>query len=122
MVALKSTEEILAAHEARIADLEARLNNVEAPTPTPTEESPIPIPEKGTPISMRQVQERYGVSPHTVSNWRDLEWIATIDPGKGEGSRCLVDEHDVVLVLLDRANRPGRGVGRKAREKIGLAS
>ena len=106
---------------ARIADLEAGLN-IEAPTTT--EDSLIPIPEKGTPISLNQCRKRYGVSPQTVANWRDLEppLVATIRRGNGARSRCLVDERDVVLVLLDRGKRPGRGLGRKALEKLGLAS
>lgn len=117
MVTSNDTEERIAALEREVQDLRAQLSGDDMTTAI---NSPIPVPPKGTPISLNQASVKYGVASKTLGTWRDLGEVSVLEAGNGRRSRCLVDEHDVVVAILNRANRPGRGIGRKAREKLGL--
>ena len=61
------------------------------------------LPEEGTPISMTQAAQRYGVSDFAIRSWVKRGWIAVLDHGKERsGSRVLIDEKDVAYLVLTK--------------------
>ena len=68
------------------------------------------LPPKGTPITLQETFRKYGLSTATIARWVSYGWIAVLDPGKGQGSRKFIDEHDIAYIVANNDVSQGKRI------------
>ena len=66
------------------------------------------IPPPTTPITMNKAAVKYGVDSKTIRNWVYRGLVTVLSPGKGQGSKRLVDERDIAVRVATSEVKPGR--------------